>query len=85
MNGNHRDPGVFFLSQPFKEGDVSLQDVAPTVMDILGVPCPPMDGRSMLGGAQDGDAGATREEPSPYAAEQEAAIEARLRDLGYFE
>ena len=85
MNGNHRDPGVFFLSQPFKAAAVSLQDIAPTVLDILDVPHPPMDGRSLLGETRSTVTTETREAPQPYAAEQEAAIEARLRDLGYFE
>lgn len=87
MNGNHRPEGVFFLSQAFERAAMSLQDVAPTVYEVLGIRAPEMDGHSVLGGdVEVGPEVSTGAKPDEvYTAEQEAAIESRLRDLGYFE
>ncbi len=86
MNGNHRPDGIFMLSQPFSTDTMSLLDVAPTVYDVLGIAAPEMDGRSVLGGAVDSvENKSTPSSPEAYTAKQEAAVEARLRDLGYFE
>jgi predicted AlkP superfamily phosphohydrolase/phosphomutase len=86
MTGNHRDPGVLMLSAPFDTANASLQDVAPTVLATLNVPGPEMDGRPLLGTARETTAAAaTRPERQAYTAEEEALIESRLRNLGYFE
>lgn len=85
MTGNHRDPGVFLLSTPFAALETSLRDVAPTVLAVLGVPGPPMDGVSLLGTGKTTGAAPRRPERQAYSPEEEALIEARLRDLGYFE
>jgi predicted AlkP superfamily phosphohydrolase/phosphomutase len=87
MNGNHRPTGVFFLSRSTPVGFARLEDVAPTVLAEMGVPCPPMDGTSLLGPGVTADAalaGEQREE-RPYSDSEAQAIERRLRDLGYFE
>ncbi len=99
MTGNHRPVGVFALSEPVQARECSLLDVAPTVYAALGVAGPAMEGRSLLT-VEAGVSGETRagETPAPpgrvgvlgervaaYSAEESAAIEARLRDLGYFE
>ena len=87
MNGNHRGTGVLLLSERTEAKAADLEDVAPTVLSVLGVAGPPMDGHSLLGAvpeAAGGQAGAPAE-ARPYTPEEEAAIEARLRDLGYFE
>jgi predicted AlkP superfamily phosphohydrolase/phosphomutase len=87
MNGNHRDTGIFMWSDPLSACDTSLLDVAPTVYDAVGVQGPTMDGNSLLppstGTVKTTLADTTPE--SPYTPKQEAAIESRLRDLGYFE
>ena len=85
MTGNHRPLGIFALSEPVEAVQSSLLDVAPTIYAALGVAGPEMDGRSLLGsvGTVEHAANATRE--SIYTPEQEAAVEARLRGLGYFE
>ncbi|PCJ53276.1 MAG: hypothetical protein COA73_15485 [Candidatus Hydrogenedentota bacterium] len=87
MNGNHRPTGVFMLSEKVNASETSLLDIAPTVYDLLGIPGPPMDGVSLVGGANTSPetAPASTAPETPYTPEQEAAIEARLRDLGYFE
>jgi predicted AlkP superfamily phosphohydrolase/phosphomutase len=88
MTGNHRPWGIFALSQPVAARECSLLDVAPTVLAALGVTGPPMEGRSLLNAA----AAAMTAGPSAYSApdhvyseEESAAVEARLRSLGYFE
>ena len=87
MNGNHRPTGVFILSQSLQVGRTNLLDVAPTVFDLMGVDAPEMDGTGMLSGSMTTGAPTSVQTPpeSPYTPEQEAAIESRLRDLGYFE
>lgn len=42
-------PGVLFMNRPFDESSPHLTDVAPTLLDALGVPAAPaMEGRSLL-------------------------------------
>lgn len=86
MNGAHRDPGTLVLSSPADIAGASLLDIAPTVLAVMGIPAPPMEGRALLGAS--GAATAPLEYtavPAPYSEEQEAQIEERLRALGYFE
>lgn len=84
MNGNHRQEGVLFLSIPTVAGAARIEDVAPTVLSIAGVPSPGMDGVSLVGGPVTGSmpfecaAGA-------YSPEEARQVEDRLRALGYFE
>jgi len=86
MNGSHRDTGVLLLSEPCTADRACLADVAPTVLAVLGVPGPPMEGRPLLGSAAPSTApppdGAAR---ADYTPEEAAAVEARLRGLGYLE
>ena len=42
-------PGVLFMNRPFRGQEASLLDLAPTILDALGVPKgPAMEGRSLL-------------------------------------
>ncbi len=86
MTGNHRDPGVLMLSERTNVMNPTLADIAPTVLAALGVPAPPMDGVPLLGAGPLAETAAVMAGGTAhYSAEQEAMIEARLRDLGYFE
>ena len=85
MNGTHRDPGVLLLSQPVSAAEASLADVTPTVLSVLGVAGPPMDGRSLLGEAPRTTEVARPPWAAPYTEEEEAIIAERMRALGYFE
>lgn len=86
MTGNHRPEGVFLLSEPVAAEHCSLLDVAPTVYAALGTPGPPMEGRPLIGEAAGvAGTGAHATAPSPYTPEEAAAVEQRLRELGYFE
>jgi predicted AlkP superfamily phosphohydrolase/phosphomutase len=86
MNGTHRPTGILLLSAPVEAASARLEDVAPTVLACLGVPGPPMDGRSLIGLMAPGEATSGVERAAaPYTREQERAIEERLRGLGYFE
>lgn len=88
MNGTHRELGVLFLSVPAGCAGASLLDIAPTVLAAMGVAGPPMEGRDLIGGGATPEASVTTDfavAASPYSAEEEAQIEARLRALGYFE
>lgn len=86
MTGNHRDPGVLFLSVPLDADHASLQDVAPTVLALLEVPAPPMDGHSLLSAQPTPALELAYTAPAHTYGEAEASIvEERLRQLGYFE
>lgn len=76
--------------------DANLLDIAPTVLHLLGVPVPAdMDGRVLVeilnpdvvplpGERESADATTNREPVSvAYTAEEDAAIQQRLADLGY--
>jgi predicted AlkP superfamily phosphohydrolase/phosphomutase len=88
MNGTHRDPGVVLLSQPADLAGAGLQDIAPTVLAAMGVPAPPMEGRSLLGASPESDAApqyTSQRSPPPTRPRRRPSIEERLRALGYFE
>lgn len=85
MNGNHRPTGVLMLSAPVTGEAATLADVAPTVLDALGVAGPPMDGRSLFGGGETAGAMPPGRAQAPYTDEEQREIEQRLRLLGYFE
>jgi predicted AlkP superfamily phosphohydrolase/phosphomutase len=86
MTGNHRPTGIFALSEPLAPEACSLLDVAPTVYAALDLAGPPMEGRSLLDGARSPEsAAAYAPSARAYTADESAAIEERLRSLGYFE
>lgn len=92
--GNHRREGLLIAAGPRVEPGptpegIAIQDLAPTFLSLLDVPAPgPLDGRPLHGVVRD-LAEATAAPPSPaaptsaYTVEEEAAVEERLRDLGY--
>jgi predicted AlkP superfamily phosphohydrolase/phosphomutase len=86
MNGVHRSEGLLVLSEKTTAGAALLEDVAPTVLAVLGVPAPPMDGTPLLGTLTEtaGEVSA-RPTPSPSGEAGEAAVAERLRALGYLE
>lgn len=85
MNGAHRSQGVLFLSEKAAEVRTGLEDIAPTVLAVLGVAAPPMDGRALFGALDTRDHETVQGEEAPYSPEEEAEIAARLRQLGYLE
>lgn len=87
MNGNHRDTGVLFLSEPPSRSSASLLDVAPTVLAVLGVAGPEMEGSPLLGkGALQSTAPTPQAAPiAEYTPEEARMIEERMRALGYYE
>ena len=85
MNGTHRPTGVFMLSDAIHADACSLADVAPTVLALLGVAAPPMDGESLVGGGAVREPATFEQTPVAYTAEEEAVLEERLRALGYLE
>ena len=86
MTGNHRAMGVLLMSTPTPATACTLLDVAPTVYAALDVPGPPMEGQSLLGRYEVIPSnGRKRVAEAVYTAAESASIEARLRDLGYFE
>src|SRR5690606_4628196 len=85
MTGTHRDPGLLISSQPVNLPQPGLEDIAPTVLSVLGVDAPPMDGATLWGRPPDRQNFAAIAAPSPYSAAEEALIESRLRALGYLE
>ena len=96
-NGQHRDNGILFAVgpgvRPGQPVEGRLEDIAPTVLHLLGLPVPrDMDGRvltEML--EQPGDVAYV--EPSAFVAPEEVAlsdaerlqVEERLKSLGYLE
>ncbi|MCC6488446.1 MAG: alkaline phosphatase family protein [Candidatus Hydrogenedentes bacterium] len=85
MNGNHRPVGVLYLSKRTVSGFASLQDIAPTVLAELGVAAPPMDGTSLLDPPRPGESISVPSASVVYSPAEEAKVEQRLRELGYFE
>jgi len=85
MNGTHRPTGVFMWSQPVAADRCTLADVAPTVLAALNVPGPEMEGKNLTGKAQAPGYSAEANPIQPYAPAEEAALEQRLRELGYLE
>ncbi len=89
MNGNHRPEGVFFLSIPANAGAAQILDVAPTVLALMGVPRPDMDGVSLIEAEETiqpiAPAGTDGVASGAYSPEQARQVEDRLRALGYFE
>jgi hypothetical protein len=79
MNGTHRPDGVLLAVGESAESLLAhprprLEDVAPTLLDALGVaPDPALDGISLSG------------PPRGYHREEEALVADRLRRLGYLE
>lgn len=85
MNGNHRPGGVLFLSTPIQLEKPRLQDIAPTILALLEVPGPPMEGKTLLGQAHTPENATPPNQEQDYTKNQERIIENRLRNLGYFE
>lgn len=96
MNGSHRPDGVFILAGSGVRPGVRLSgaqivDVAPTLLHLLSAPQPDhVDGRVLTEAlVHDGEvmcgpvARGTGSPPSPYSADQAAAVEQRLLGLGY--
>jgi arylsulfatase A-like enzyme len=99
--GSHRHEGIVVLAGPSAAQGVKIsariEDVAPTLLYLLGEPVPTeLEGRVLLEAivpdlldrrppeyAEDGAAGAT--EAQHYRAEESAEVEERLRGLGYIE
>lgn len=86
-------PGVLFLSRPFRSSGASLLDLAPTILETLGVPRgAAMEGRSLFrrdgdepAPPSDGPAGPAEPPPPPPPTSEadEALIRERLSGLGY--
>jgi predicted AlkP superfamily phosphohydrolase/phosphomutase len=92
MTGNHRPTGICMLSEPVAATATRLEDITPTVLDVLGLTAPAMDGTSLLGGVSNTSLAAMAAMAAvapgtaePYTEEEQEAMEARLRDLGYYE
>jgi predicted AlkP superfamily phosphohydrolase/phosphomutase len=100
--GDHRMEGMIVAAGPaFRAGaspeNADLLDIAPTILQILGVPIPAdMDGRPLTEildpvlapttAAQETEKALGDEHPVPaaaYSAEEDAEIQQRLADLGY--
>jgi hypothetical protein len=85
MNGTHRDTGVLLLSENTNAMTASLADIAPTVLSVLGVPGPAMDGRSLLGSGSEPREIDHARAPFAFTEEEEAIMAERMRALGYLE
>jgi predicted AlkP superfamily phosphohydrolase/phosphomutase len=99
LPGTHRPEGIVTLCSsgvtPGASSSADLQDVAPTVLALLGMPIPEhMEGRAFAGEARTSSlrfdrpsaAVAAPHEPTfEYTPEEQAVIEQRLADLGYLE
>lgn len=99
LPGTHRPEGIVALSAPGivpgRTLAANLQDVAPTILKLFGLPIPshvegkPLDGLAGLSAPrQDPPAAAIPGPHRPqfeYTPEEQAIIEQRLADLGYLE
>jgi len=87
--GVHKNPALLAVNRPIPQGTPRLLDIAPTVLDYLGVPGPDMEGVSLFtGNPHDKEAGPP-DWMSPaeksYTGDEEQLLEERMRLLGYFE
>lgn len=89
-DANHSQTGIFILHDPLAPagdtdlGSVSIYDVAPTLLGLLGQPAPEGRGRALHVAPVVAGAPATATaEDSTYSAAEEEAVTQRLRDLGY--
>jgi predicted AlkP superfamily phosphohydrolase/phosphomutase len=99
LPGTHRPEGIVALCaagvEPGWKAEAQLQDIAPTILALLGVPLPGhMEGKPLpflpeLGTTRLDPAGAAYNGPHQpqyeYSEEEQAIIEQRLADLGYLE
>ena len=61
---------MLFANRRIVAGSPSIVDIAPTVLDLLGVPAPPWyDGQSLLPAAMDNG---SREAPAPQSGAESA-------------
>jgi predicted AlkP superfamily phosphohydrolase/phosphomutase len=95
--GFHHMDGIFGIAGPGIEArsglQASLYDVMPTALHLAGLKVPEVDGRVLTEWLPDGPPpvieamdlplAGSGAEASPYSAEDEAAIEESLRNLGY--
>ena len=88
-SGVHRNPAFLAMNRPARKFRPGLLDIAPTVLDHLDLSGPPMEGMSLLTGAEPSDTdGPGKWTPPPeksYTRDQETLLEERMRLLGYFE
>ena len=87
-SGVHRNPALLVINRTICRDTPSLADIAPTVLHHLSVPAPCMDGVSLLGvDCMDkmDKMDWKRSDEQPYTKEQEAILEERMRNLGYYE
>ncbi|MBN1483137.1 MAG: alkaline phosphatase family protein [Chloroflexia bacterium] len=99
MNGSHRRQGMLILAGPgVRRGQqlaaASLEDIAPTVLAVMGLACAePLDGNVLSAAFEPGalpkqeplERDRETAEPQPYTAEESSATLERLRGLGYRE
>jgi len=103
MNGTHRRHGIMLLSgegcAPGRVDGAGLEDLAPTLLHLLGLPVPAeMDGRVLAEALNSGwlrthplpvvsgderPAAGPVMEPQPYSPEEEDLLRRRLEGLGY--
>ncbi len=90
--GDHRPFGMFALDAPGaapgrRDMPPRIEDIAPTILEILGIPIPEgLDGTSLLGGKPSAPASGPSSGSgggSAYTPEEEEAVKRRLEDLGY--
>jgi predicted AlkP superfamily phosphohydrolase/phosphomutase len=90
-DANHAQQGIFLMAEAGnlhslpvadlranRREELSIYDVAPTVLAALGITPPPGMGRSVVTGS-----GPPPQGDSAYTAEEEAELARRLEDLGY--
>ncbi len=98
LTGTHRREGVLLVDAPGaaigRRHEADLRDVAPTILQLLGLPIPTqMTGRplSELFSSPAPAAVVSQKQSqnhntaSPISAAQQQAVESRLRDLGYLD
>lgn len=87
--GVHRNPAFLAINRPIISKQPALVDIAPTILDYLGVSGPAMEGVSMLTGEKYEGAEScrkwTRGVQKSYTKDEEKALEERMRLLGYYE
>ncbi len=86
MNGHHKQEGILCISEKINNNSAFIEDIASTIAGVMQIPCPPLDGKPLLGSLlidndfqfPDGD----EKELTPY---EEWLLIQQMKTIGYWQ
>lgn len=86
LNGQHHPKGILCITEKIKLEEASIMDIAPTIASILGIPCPPLDGKPLIGDITiDREYSETIQEEETLSPYEEWLLVRQMKELGYWE